>query len=150
MNNRLQHGSVLLVEDEMINAIALMKMLEDEGYETFHAPDGESSIQIIENGKRFDFIIMDVNLGPGISGIDAAKKIINICGAPVIFLTARPKGEIDSLMGDAGNYGYISKLACTMDEIKYMLKVISRSGFNSYIIKKIIVSSESTLTLRPD
>ena len=150
MNNKLHHESVLLVEDDMINAIALISMLEDEAYETFHAADGESSVELIENGKRFDFVIMDVNLGPGISGIDAAKKIINICGIPVIFLTGRPKNEIDSLMDGAGDYGYISKPACTMDEIKFMLKIISRSGFNSYILKKIIVSSENTLTLRSD
>lgn len=150
MNNRTRHGSVLLVEDDMINAIALIDMLKNQGYEIFHACDGETALRFIENGKRFDFAIMDVNLGPGISGTDTAKQIINTCGIPVIFLTSCMKSEIDSLMGDTGDYGYISKLACSMDEIKFMLEVITRSGCNSYIMKKIIVSSESTLTLRPD
>jgi len=150
MNNRPCRGSVLLVEDDMICVIPLIDMLDSEGFDTFHASDGETAIQLIENGKRFDFALMDVNLGTGISGIDAAKRIINTSGTPVIFLTARTKNEVDSLMSDSGDYGYISKLACTMDEIKFMLEVISRSGCNSYIMKKIIVSSESTLTLRPD
>lgn len=150
MENRTHPGRILLVEDDMISAIPLINMLNCEGCEILHAGDGETAVRLIENGKLFDFILMDVNLGTGISGIDAAKKIINICGVPVIFLTSYSKREVDSMMGEYSEYGYISKLASSIDEIKSILEIIKRSNCNSYIMKKILASSDRTVTLRPD
>jgi len=57
----------------------------------------------------FDLILMDVNLGEGIDGGDAARQILANRGPPVIFLSSHVEPEVIAKTKDAGGYGYIVK-----------------------------------------
>lgn len=64
---------VLLVEDNAINLQLLMVYLKDY-CNIYSAIDGKSAMEMTRN-QKFDAILMDINLGPGIDGIQAMLEI---------------------------------------------------------------------------
>ena len=59
-------------------------------YEITFAEDGEKALALIDK-KQFDLIIMDINLGSGINGIEVTEKIRKTPGyqsVPIIAATA--------------------------------------------------------------
>ncbi len=147
MNSILKRKTILLVEDSMINAIPVINILKESGYETIHAPTGEEAVALFEAGDRFDLILMDVELGDGITGTTAAKKILQICRPHVIFLTSYSSDEVKNLMGNDINYGYISKILCSPKVIRKTIEIFFRSRYNQEIIQNIIFSSAPDFTL---
>lgn len=121
MNCRIRKGRALLVEDCIINALPVVNMMKNAGYEAVHALTGEEAVGMIEAGSRFNFILMDVDLGDGISGTTAAARILDICRLPVIFLTNCSGEEIADLM-EGYSYGYISKQSFSPRAIRALLK----------------------------
>ncbi len=86
----LKDKSVLLAEDNMINAMVARKLLSNWGITTEHAKNG---LEVVEKSKLklFDFILMDIHM-PEMNGYDAAAKIrgsenIN-ANTPIFALTA--------------------------------------------------------------
>ena len=79
---------VLVVEDESVIAWALQSLLEDLGHDVVDTVfSGEGAVaSAAEFGP--DLVVMDVNLGPGISGIDAAEHILLQQRATLIFVSA--------------------------------------------------------------
>ena len=79
---------VLVVEDESVIAWALQSLLEDLGHDVVDtAFSGEGAVASAAECAP-DLVIMDINLGPGISGIDAAERILLQQRATLIFVSA--------------------------------------------------------------
>ena len=79
---------VLIVEDEIMIAMGLESMVEDFGYEVCgFAATGEDAVAEAVRSEP-DVILMDINLGRGIDGIEAARRTREILGARLIFVTA--------------------------------------------------------------
>ncbi|MEJ2181899.1 MAG: response regulator [Nitrospirota bacterium] len=77
---------ILIVEDAMIVARAMKLSLEEAGYSAAIALEGEDAIMKAEKEKP-DIVLMDITLGGEIDGIEAARRIMDICTVPVIYLT---------------------------------------------------------------
>ncbi len=75
---------ILILEDDIMIASGVMYALEAEGYETIHATDVRSAIEIIDK-TTFDLAILDMQLPDG-NGFEVSKKLM-VQGTPVIFLT---------------------------------------------------------------
>ena len=80
---------ILLVDDEPLIVKGLKYTLEQEGFETDSAADGEEALTKFFSG-HFDFILLDVML-PKIDGITVCQRIREHSNVPIIMLTA--KGE---------------------------------------------------------
>ncbi|MBI5576979.1 MAG: response regulator [Deltaproteobacteria bacterium] len=79
--------SILIVEDEIINAMALSETLPRWGFRvTDMVTSGEDAIRAAE-AHRPDVILMDISIHGSIDGLGAAKEIIGRLGIPVIFMT---------------------------------------------------------------
>ena len=79
--------SVLVVEDEIINAMALSDMLPARGIRvTDMVTSGEDAIRAAEK-DRPDVVLMDISLQGRIDGLEAAREIIGRLGIPVIFMS---------------------------------------------------------------
>ncbi len=79
---------ILIVEDEKKTASFLAKGLQEAGYETAIAPDGESASALLEE-QTFDLLIVDVML-PKKDGWSLVEELRAArIQTPVIFLTAR-------------------------------------------------------------
>ncbi|NGZ10387.1 MAG: response regulator [Nitrospira sp. LK70] len=80
--------SILVVEDERIIAKGIEKRLKGLGYEvTGLASTGEEAIRQATEGRP-DLILMDIHLGSGMDGVEAANLIRTRLGTPIVFLTA--------------------------------------------------------------
>lgn len=79
---------VLIVDDEVMVADIIRRVLEMAGCETSQVNSGEEALQAIaENGYCPDLIVMDKSM-PGISGPEALKKIRESgCKAPAIIVS---------------------------------------------------------------
>ncbi len=81
--------NILLVEDEELNAIAITKMLEKK-FKLVHVSNAEDAISNAK-AKKFDLILMDINLKQNMNGMEAVTHIRKIPGysnIPIIAMTA--------------------------------------------------------------
>ncbi|WP_322153811.1 response regulator transcription factor [Paratractidigestivibacter sp.] len=100
--------NILVVEDERNLADAIVKILEDEGYNAEATYDGKAGLTCAKSGL-YDAIVLDVML-PGMSGYDVVHQMRreNVA-TPVLMLTARASTE-DKVAGlDAGADDYMTK-----------------------------------------
>lgn len=100
--------NVLVVEDERNLADAIVKILEDEGYNAEATYDGKAGLTCAKSGL-YDAIVLDVML-PGMSGYDVVNKMRHAgVSTPVLMLTARISTE-DKVRGlDSGADDYMTK-----------------------------------------
>ena len=114
---------ILLVDDEPLIVKGLKYTLEQEGFETDSASDGEEALAKFFAGN-FDFILLDVML-PKMDGITVCQRIREHSNVPIIMLTA--KGEhIDKILGlEYGADDYMTK-PFNILEVKARIKSILR------------------------
>lgn len=89
-------GKVLIVEDDPNLRFGLESLIEEWGYETFAAADGEEALKFaIHERMRFDAIITDYNLGRGMTGAQMVKEIERRAGRqfPALILTGETGKE---------------------------------------------------------
>lgn len=100
--------NVLVVEDERNLADAIVKILEDEGYNAEATYDGKAGLTCAKSGL-YDAIVLDVML-PGMSGYYVVNKMRHAgVSTPVLMLTARTSTE-DKVRGlDSGADDYMTK-----------------------------------------
>ncbi len=98
-------ASILIVEDEVLVALEMQCILEDQGYNVLGiAADLEGTLAYA--GKTIDLALVDLNLRDGLTGPEIGKKLANEYKAAVLFVTANPR-----LLGDgiAGTIGVLTK-----------------------------------------
>ncbi|MDW7680266.1 MAG: response regulator, partial [bacterium] len=104
-----QKNTILLVEDETIIAMQEKMVLEDFGYNVITVNSGESSIELVDTNPDIDLILMDINLGSGIDGTQAAEKILSKHDLPLVFLSCYVDRETVEKTEGITSYGYIVK-----------------------------------------
>jgi CheY-like chemotaxis protein len=78
---------VLIVEDEIINAMALAEVIQGWGCKVVDTvTSGEEAIRAAE-AHRPDVVLMDISIHGPTDGIEAAREIIGRFRIHVIFLT---------------------------------------------------------------
>ncbi len=103
------HKKILLVEDEYIIAIAESQAITSRGYEVITATTGEEAVEIIKTIPSLDLVLMDIDLGAGIDGIEAAQQIFAIRNIPVVFLTSHSEQVMVEKVRGITRYGYVLK-----------------------------------------
>lgn len=114
---------ILLVDDEPLILKGLKYTLEQEGYETDSAMDGEEALAKFF-ATTYDMILLDVML-PELDGISVCQRIREHSNVPIIMLTA--KGEdMDKILGlEYGADDYMTK-PFNILEVKARIKTILR------------------------
>ena len=128
---------ILLVDDEPLMLKGLKYTLEQEGYETDLAMDGEEAMEKFQ-AQPFDLVLLDVML-PRLDGLSVCQRIREQSNVPIIMLTA--KGEdMDKILGlEYGADDYMTK-PFNILEVKARIKTILRraGGAQPAEEKKII------------
>jgi PAS domain S-box-containing protein len=102
--------SILLVEDEALVALAEKKVLETEGYQVTIAANGETAVEFVRNNQYpVDLILMDIDLGKGMDGTEAAQEILNYKDIPILFLTSHTEREYILKAEKISSYGFVVK-----------------------------------------
>ncbi len=79
---------VAIVEDELMVAWTVESMLEDLGHDVVGVfANGEDAVAALQN-VAVDLVCMDINLGAGIDGIEAARRIQERQPTAILFITA--------------------------------------------------------------
>ena len=101
--------TILLVEDEVITAMAEKTALERYGYDVITVLTGEEAIETIEKTPAIDLILMDINLGKGMDGTEAAAMILRERDIPVVFLSSHMEPDVVAKTEKITSYGYVVK-----------------------------------------
>lgn len=118
---------VLIVEDELSIATLIKYNVEQAGFKTDVAFDGEEAIQKISN-ERYDLIILDLML-PKMNGLEICKYVrIENKSLPILMVTALNEEE-DIINGlNSGADDYITKPFSPKELIARMNAVLRRSS----------------------
>ena len=101
--------SILVVEDDQIIAWDLTERLTGLGYRVAaHAASGSEAVRLAAD-LRPDLIVMDVRLGGGIDGIEAARLILAERPTRLLFLTGQADAATVSRTRLIGAPGYLLK-----------------------------------------
>ncbi len=100
---------ILLVEDEPVVAMAEAEMLKRNGYEVLTAQSGKEALEIFKQNTHIDLVLMDIDLGEGMDGTEAAERILKIKEIPIVFLSAHTEPEIVAKTEKITSYGYVVK-----------------------------------------
>jgi CheY-like chemotaxis protein len=116
--------SLLVVEDDDINLSVIIAFLSKE-YDIDSATSGLEAIEKA-NAKKYDAILMDINLGSGITGIEVTKELrknADYADAPIIAITAfAMDGDKEEFIA-GGCTDYISK-PFTRNEILTLIRKV--------------------------
>ena len=102
-------GPVLLVEDDLDIAEAILDVLMDEGYEVSHATNGREALELLHSQPRPSVILLDLMM-PEMDGPEFRAEQLRdpkISSIPVVVLSA------DRLVAqkahELGVWGYVTK-----------------------------------------
>lgn len=101
--------NILLVEDEVINAMLIQKQMKDIGYMiSGHVTTGEKAITHARENHP-DIVLMDIRLAGKIDGIEAAGIIKSESDIAVIFITSYNDRSIREKAEMLNPLGYLEK-----------------------------------------
>lgn len=101
---------ILLVEDDALLGMLTRQQLEGAGYEVLTAMTGEEAVDLaLVEGKGISLVLMDIDLGMGMDGTEAAREILKARNVPVLFLSSHTEQAIVSKTEQITNYGYVVK-----------------------------------------
>ena len=106
----------------------ITKLFLQKDCELEFAESGEEAIEIIKD-KKFDIILMDINLGKGISGVEATKEIRKsdlYKKTPIVALTSfAMRGDREEFMR-AGCTHYLSKPFTRSNITKLIRNIVTK------------------------
>ncbi len=104
-----KNKTILLVEDEAVISLTLSQSVRNFGYNVIIANTGEKAVKACLENDEINFVLMDLDLGTGMSGSRAAMEILKIRNIPVIFLTAYSGRQMVESVTGIQHYGYVLK-----------------------------------------
>ena len=120
---------ILLVEDNEMNK-EVVKIYLKKLCKVDHAKDDKAAIQLTSK-KKYSVVLLDINLGNGLSGIEVMKKIKEINGyndVPFVALTGYAlHGDKEKLLNEGCSY-YLSKPFMKKDLIELLKKLLNETN----------------------
>jgi len=100
---------LLLVEDEALVLMDERRILAQEGYEVLPFRRGDDAVETARNAAGIDMLITDIDLGPGIDGVEVARRIRGFKPMPVLFLSSSEPSALEDKARDLGGYAFLKK-----------------------------------------
>lgn len=113
-------NKILLIDDEKNIQVSLASILEDEGYQTFFADNGEDGLEKFKNIKP-DAVFLDIWL-PGMDGLETMRKMLAINPLQIIIMISG-HGNITTAVSAVkeGAYDFLEK-PLSLDKVIFVLK----------------------------
>lgn len=118
-----KHLNILVVEDNQVNQLVLVKMLSKLGAQFLSADNGEIAVDLAQK-NQFDLIFMDCQM-PIMDGFETTQAIRNNNGpnqnTPIVALTANALTSVKDRCFEVGMNNYLSKpvtLSVIIQELK--------------------------------
>ncbi len=131
MPDRISARVLVVDDDDMVRSM-VAQMLEMLGMEVEVAGDGAKGIQMykraMEEGRRFDMVIMDLTIPGGVGGREAIKRLLVIDPHAKVIVTSGYSTE--PVMANYREYGFVGRLfkPFKLEELKReIVRVINTS-----------------------
>lgn len=132
--------TILLVEDERITAMLTKKALEKYGYAVITVTTGEKAVEYIDTKTGVDLILMDIDLGKGIDGTEAASQILSRHDIPLVFHSSHTEPETVEKTEKISSYGYVVK-----NSTSTVLHASIKMAIKLFYAKKLAQKKEQAL-----
>lgn len=116
---------VLIVEDDLILSIALSMMLKKLGFNNVDKAPGADEARKKMSEFAPNLMVMDINLGPGITGIDFVKEIQETYRVDVIYVTGNSDMFNRMQAGETDYLDYLTKPVTPAELKKSLSKLFS-------------------------
>lgn len=100
---------ILLVEDEAIIALGEQQVIERHGYDVVTCHAGEEAVEVVRAQPEISLVLMDIDLGAGIDGTEAARRVLAVRELPIVFLTSHAERHYIERVEEITRYGYVLK-----------------------------------------
>ncbi len=107
--NTPKNKVILLVEDDAFIKVVEREMINRFGYEVITANSGEMAVEVALNKDKIDLILMDIELGQGIDGPEAAERILKKKDLPIVFIAAYAGEKYTNKLKEIPCYGCVFK-----------------------------------------
>jgi CheY-like chemotaxis protein len=124
--------AVLYIEDDDISREIVVMFLKNS-YEVDTATDSGEAVKKLA-GRKYSAVLMDINLGRGLSGLELAKGIKKMEGykdVPLIAVTAFALREDEKLIMSSGCTHYITKPFTKNALLDLLYKATADTGLKS-------------------
>ncbi|HET7839000.1 MAG TPA: histidine kinase dimerization/phosphoacceptor domain -containing protein, partial [Rectinemataceae bacterium] len=101
--------TVLVVEDDAVSALVCADRLRSFGYRSLVAGTGQEAVELALGSGRVDLVLMDIELGEGMDGAEAARRILAARELPIVFHTAHAEQGYVDRVRQIARYGYVTK-----------------------------------------
>jgi two-component system KDP operon response regulator KdpE len=103
----MSNATILVVDDEPQIRRVLQATLSSNGYDVLEAKNGKEAIAVVVR-ERPNLILLDVNM-PGMTGLEACRKIRLSFDGPIIMVTVRDAEQDKVVALDSGADDYVVK-----------------------------------------
>lgn len=107
--NSFESKRILVVDDSKFSSQVVSDILKKHGYTVKTVHSGKEAIEHVLSGRFLDLILMDIELGKGMDGIETAYTIQQHRDLPIVFLTAHADDKIMEKVRSVTGYGYVTK-----------------------------------------
>jgi CheY-like chemotaxis protein len=115
-----QNLKVMIVEDEIVSALALSNELKQRDYTVCKLiVSGQKAIEKVAEEKP-DVIFMDIRLQGPVNGIEAAQQINSRFGVPIVFMTGDTTETLVDQLKEMDHIGFLSKPVQINEVIKLL------------------------------
>ncbi len=110
MPRETRKKTILLVDDEIPVAREEERIIRGFGYDVIVKQSGDEAVKAAA-GTGVDLVLMDIDLGGGAGGPEAARRILARRQVPVIFLASGAERDPVELVRGITRYGFVIKNA---------------------------------------
>ncbi len=138
---------ILIVEDDKNTSKLVKTYLEQEGFSTVAAFDGEQALRLAKIESP-GFVILDVML-PKVDGWEICRELRKFSDVPILMLTAREE-EIDRILGlSLGADDYVLKPFSPRELVERVKAILRRTQPRKNIASSPEILRHADLTLDP-
>ncbi|MBO9716396.1 MAG: response regulator [Pseudoxanthomonas sp.] len=97
---------LLYVEDDALLRAVTVMALDDAGYDVVQAHDGRQALQLLHEQGGFDFVVSDISMPGGVSGLEVARTAQQLRpGCRAILVSGYARTQLPSLPGAVAYLG---------------------------------------------
>nr|WP_316643409.1 CHASE2 domain-containing protein [uncultured Roseateles sp.] len=117
---------ILIVEDDLVNQTIVSAMLNQAGFQTLIAGDGQTALQLV-NEQEFDLLLMDWQM-PDMDGLEVTRRLRSGAAGPrgrhvpIVALTANAFAEDRATCLAAGMNDFLTKPVVARDLVATVLR----------------------------
>jgi AmiR/NasT family two-component response regulator len=119
-------NKILIADDDPIILSGLVNGLKNEGFDVIAANDGNAAVELGRETMP-DLAVLDIRM-PGMTGLEAARRLRDQAGVESIFLSAYSDREVVEMATKEGALGYLVKPVDINQLVPTIKAALERSG----------------------